>query len=320
MQIHGSRLIAHGLIGGLMAGAVVATWFLVVDLLAGQPLATPAALAAALLGTESFTGSAGTVIAFTVLHFGVFAVLGVAAGWTISLLGVEPALRHGAVFGVGVLNAVHYGAFWLVGAELATALPTVHVILANLAGGTMLMSYLHYASRAETPFGLAALKHHRTLTQGLSVGHAGAVAVAIWLFLFDIATGQALATPGSLGSLVFLGATSAAEVEVTVATVAAYTVLHVAVFGVIGTVLVWVANRIEKTPGLWLLTLMAFILVEVASVGVLGLLGAWVLGSLGWLAVLVGNVIAVGSMAAVIWRGHPRLRERLVEEPVATMV
>ena len=143
MQLHGSRLIAHGLIGGLMAGAVVATWFLVVDLLAGEPLATPAALGAALLGTESFSASAGAVVAFTTLHFGVFAILGGATGWTIASLGLEPALRHGAVFGIGVLNAVHYGTFWLVGAELASVLPTVHVILANLAGGMVLMAYLH---------------------------------------------------------------------------------------------------------------------------------------------------------------------------------
>ncbi len=320
MQRHGSRLIVHGLIGGLMAGAVVATWFLLVDLVAGQPLATPAALAASLLGTESFSASAGAVIAFTTLHFGVFALLGVAAGWTVASLGLEPALRHGAVFGIGVLNAVHYGAFWLVGAELASVLPTVHVILANLAGGMVMMGYLHYASRAETPFGFAALKHHRLLTQGFGVGLVGAAAVALWFLVLDVVTGRVFSTPGALGSLVFLGATSPGEVEVTVGTVAAYTVLHLAVFAVIGTVIVWVAHRIEQTPGLWLLTVMAFILIEVASVGVLGLLGAWVLGSVGLLAVLVGNVVAVVAIAVAIWRLHPRLRERLVEQPVATLV
>lgn len=320
MQRHGSQFIAHGLIGGLMAGAVVATWFLVVDLLAGQPLATPAALAAALLGTETFVGSAGAVIAFTVLHFGVFAFLGIVAGWTISSLGLEPALRHGAVFGIGVLNAVHYGAFWLVGAELASVLPTVHVVLANLAGGMAMMSYLHYASRADTPFGLATLRNHQSLTQGIGIGLVGAAAVAIWFFVLDVATGSPLSTPGALGSLVFLGATSAAEVQVTVGSVAAYTVLHFAAFVVIGTMLVWVAHRIEQTPGLWLLAVMAFILIEVASVGVLGALGAWVLGTVGWLAVLVGNVISVAAMAVMIWRFHPRLREQLLEQPVTTMV
>jgi hypothetical protein len=69
-----------------------------------------------------------------------------------------------------------------------------------------------------------------------------------------------------------------------------------------------------------MLALMAFITVEAGFMGVAGLLGGWVLGTLGWITVVVGNLLAVGAMGRWIWVTHPRLRQRLVEQPVATMV
>src|SRR5207247_8408585 len=44
-SLHG--LIADGVVGGVLAGLVVALWFLAVDSLAGRPFRTPAALARA---------------------------------------------------------------------------------------------------------------------------------------------------------------------------------------------------------------------------------------------------------------------------------
>ena len=46
------HLIADGVVGGVLAGLVVALWFLVVDSLAGRPFHTPAALASALTRQE----------------------------------------------------------------------------------------------------------------------------------------------------------------------------------------------------------------------------------------------------------------------------
>ena len=79
MQPRYSRLVIHGAVGGAAAGAVVMVWFFVLDLLASQPLATPTLLASALLDREIVRATAGVVAAYTILHYGVFVVLGVGA-------------------------------------------------------------------------------------------------------------------------------------------------------------------------------------------------------------------------------------------------
>ncbi len=66
---------------------------------------------------------------------------------------------------------------------------------------------------------------------------------------------------------------------------------------------------------------MGFIVVEAGFLGAAGMLGGWVLGALGgWLAVLVGNVLAVAAMGRWIWTTHPGLQEKLIAQPVATMM
>ncbi len=65
---------------------------------------------------------------------------------------------------------------------------------------------------------------------------------------------------------------------------------------------------------------MGFIVVEGGFLGVAGLIGGWVLGAIGFIAVVGGNVLAVGAIGRWIWINHPGLREKLVEQPVATMV
>ncbi len=47
--------LMHGAIGGAVAGIVVVLWFLVMDLIAGNPFDTPARLSSAVLRTE-FSG------------------------------------------------------------------------------------------------------------------------------------------------------------------------------------------------------------------------------------------------------------------------
>ena len=314
------RALVHGLVGGLIAGGVVATWFLAVDLIAGQPFATPAALASVMLGDESTDGSFRLVAAYTVVHFGIFALLGMATSWFLAAIGVPPGLLVGAVFGLGVLDSVYYGALLVTGADMLTVLPARHVLAANLMGGMLMMAYLHHAMRAETPLGLAVLRDHTLAADGIAAGLLGAGAVALWFLVVDAWAGTPFFTPAALGSLVFLGATSPLEVQVTPGIVAAYTVLHVAAFSAVGTALVWSAERLERTPGIWLLGIIGFIVLEGLFIGTAVSLGEWVLGAVSWWAVGVGNAIAVTAMGVWIWRTRPLLRRQLMESPVNTMV
>lgn len=317
MQPRTVGLLTKGAIGGLLSGAIIALWFLVVDILNGDPLSTPVALAGALFGSAASGPSLGLIVGYSLLHFGVFAALGAATALGLDALGMEPRLRYGLVFGMGVLNAVHYGA--LLAAQTLQVLSSVHVLTANLLGGMALMVYLHRAQSVETPLGVGALRDHPVLSKGIGVGLAGALAVAVWFLVLDIVGGRPFFTPAALGSLFFLGTQTADAVRINPGVVVAYTTLHVAAFLVVGAAMVWVSERLEERPGLWLGVLMGFIVCEAGFLGVAGLFGGWVLGSVGWWAIGAGNLLAVGIMGSVVWRTHPLLRKRLVEEAVVTM-
>ncbi len=308
--------VVHGVVGGLLAGAVVAIWFLVVDLLAGDPLRTPAQLGAALF--EPGASRATLVILYTLLHFATFAVVGGGTGAFLAASGGTPGVLLGLFFGICVLNGVHYVGLLTTEQRLLTVLPWPHVFGANLLAGVAYMAYLHRAGREERPLGLGALRYHPLIAEGLTVGLVGAIAVALWFFVIDIATGQPLHTPAALGSAVFLGANGAQAVSTSPAIVAAYTVLHLVAFGLVGIGFAAVVREVEQFPSLAYVVVLGAILLEAITFAVLVTFGGWVLGALSLWAIGLGNLIAVAAMGAWMWRKHPRLRERVLEEGLAS--
>jgi hypothetical protein len=315
----GSSLL-HGAVGGVMAGGVVALWFLAVDVIAAEPFRTPSLLASEILGEPTAVPSARLVVAYTVLHFGVFAALGATAAALLAVTRVAPTLLAGGVFGLVILNGAHYGGLLVTGVDLLTVLPVVHVLGANLLGGMVLMAYLHRAWRADTPLGIGALIRRPVMVEGVTIGLLGALAVAAWFFVIDLASGAPLFTPAALGSALFLGAATPASVQHSLGIALAYTVVHVVAFGVVGILFAWVAGRLERSPAFWLLTVMAFIVLEGLFVGATGVLAGWVLGALGWWAIFVGNALAVATMGWWTWNTHPRLRQAVGERMAETRV
>lgn len=311
-----------GAVGGLLAGAVVALWFLVVDLAAGQAFATPGELARLFFGVgadgRGDAPSLPLLAGYTILHFGSFGLLGAATGAFMAVSGLRPGLLLGAVFGVVVLDGVHYGSLLVTGADPLTVLPAGHVVAANVAGGLALMAYLHLCSEADRPIGPAVLGRYPVLTEGLVTGLIGAGAVALWFLVVDLLAGRAFFTPAALGSALFLGASSAAEVQVTAGMVSLYTLVHVAAFWVAGSVLVLAARQVERQPALTLVVVLAFVVLEAVFLPMVGLLGEWVMGDLSWWASGVGNLLAVLGMGWWVWAHHPRLRETVTGEPAAS--
>src|SRR5205814_4058230 len=218
-----STTVVDGAIGGILAGAVVAAWFFVLDVATGQPFHTPRVLAAALLGHESSLATARFAIVYTGLHLGVFAVLGIAGAWLMKVTGQVPRVLTGALFGVGALSATHYGGLLLLGVPVLTLLPPVQVLAANVVGGIAMMRYLHRVTQEPVPFGPAMLKYHPMLADGLLTGSIGAAAIALWFLVIDALAGRPLFTPAALGSAILLGAQSSSEVQLSVGIVVAYT-------------------------------------------------------------------------------------------------
>jgi hypothetical protein len=317
-MLHLRSQVLHGMIGGLAAGVVVALWFLAVDIATTEPLHTPVLLARTILRVDEMDGL--TVLAtpplalgYTVLHFSVFALLGAAMATFLGLIGAAPGVLLGGVFALVVLDTVYYVVLLITGSNVLQVLPAIHVLGANLLGGVVLMAYLHRASRSSTDFGPQMLKHHKVLTEGLITGLYGALAVAIWFLLFDSLTRQPFYTPAALGSFLFLGASSPPEVRLQFGVVAAYTVVHLTAFSLMGVLFAWSAERLQRVPAWWLIWLLAFIVVEGVFLGTIGVSADWVLSAVGLWSLVVGNLIGV---AAMLWRvriTHPALGRRLKE-------
>lgn len=314
-----SHFLARGAIAGLAAGAVVALWFLVADLARGEPFQTPALLASAL---AHHTGPVGfqLIAMYTLLHFGIFALLGVAAAAILKGLGLAPSLLLGILFGIGVFDSVHYGGLLLTGTGVLSLLPPLQVLPANILGGLVMMAYLHRATHAETPLGVGVLREYPLLAKGLVTGLVGAGAVALWFLVVDILGNRPFFTPAALGSLLFLGAESPGAVRVDAAIIAAYTMVHLLGFAFAGVLLEWIARRIERAPGMWLVALLFFITLEALFIGTAGSTSGWVLGELGYWSIAIANLAAVAAMGWWVWRSHPRLRQELIDQPVETQI
>jgi len=289
-------LTFHGVVGGVLASAVVALWFLVLDLGAGEPFATPARLASAILG-EEFQGTwPRLIVVFSILHVGVFAVLGGLSAHALRWLGIDPGLIVGAVFGVGVLNAVHYVSLLVTGNNLLTIVPVVQVTGANIIGGMLMMAYLHRATQAESAFGWNVFKGHPVLFRGLVAGGVGAATVALWLFAVDISKGVPFHTPAALGSAILLGATDGSDVQVNLGVMSAYTVLHLVAFMMVGIMFSWLGSRARDASQIWKQGLVLIVILEGLFFGSVAMVSGWVVEEVGWWVLVVANVLAIASM------------------------
>ena len=311
----------HGMVGGLAAGFVVALWFFLADVVSGQVLRTPVLLARVILGLESTDGVAALaspqlVLGYTVIHFTIFAFLGAVMAMFLAAIKIAPSVLLGAIFGVAVPTAVYYLVLLITGGDVLNVLPAPHVLGANLVGGVVLMLYLHRATHSPADFGPEVLRHHRLMTEGLIIGLYGAAAVAVSFLLFDALTRVPFYTPAALGSFLFLGASSPEQVRISFGVVAAYTVVHVVGFALIGVVFAWSAERLQRMPSMWLIWLLAFIMAEGVFFGTAGGSGQWVMGSIGWWAIGLGNLIGIAAMAWRVKMTHPQLADRLREADV----
>jgi hypothetical protein len=147
--------------------------------------------------------------------------------------------------------------------------------------------------------------------EGAITGVIGAATVAVFFLIVDGIAGRILFTPAALGSAVFLGATAAAEVRVSLTTIAGYTLLHVLAFALIGVVTASLARGVERYPRFIVGAVLLVVTSAVFFIGLLAIAAVWILDTLGWWSVLIGNLLAALAMGSYLWRVHPALSEAL---------
>jgi hypothetical protein len=150
-------------------------------------------------------------------------------------------------------------------------------------------------------------RQHSTVREGLVVGLLGALVLAAWYFVFDLAAGQPLRTPHVLGRLFFRGDLPPGG-DVDPGIVAGYTVLHLLMFGLAGiglTLLIHLAARnLALRMGVWLGLVLSFLLFAGLTYMATAATGEQVpLWSVG-----AGTLAAVAAMGWHLVRRHPRIR------------
>lgn len=164
---------------------------------------------------------------------------------------------------------------------------------------------------------------HSTFREGISAGLIGGLVAAVWYLVFDAVRGQPFQTPNALGQ-VFAARPEGGGIpgvgHIQPLAVAEYTVLHFAVFCLLGLALAKLTHMAARNPalrmGVWLGVVISFTFF-------LGYLLAlyWMTGQrFPWWSALMVDLLGVGSMGLYLWQRHPEIRSGLREIPLGAEV
>ena len=148
------------------------------------------------------------------------------------------------------------------------------------------------------------LDRKRILYEGILLGLAGAAAVAIWFFLYDLAAGTPFRTPALLGAALFEGLRDAAALTIAPGIVLKYTALHTLIFLVFGAAAASLFALAERDTQVLIGVFMLFCCFEVAVFLAVVVLGSWLFNTLPPWAILGGNFVAALVMLGILFRHH----------------
>jgi hypothetical protein len=153
-------------------------------------------------------------------------------------------------------------------------------------------------------------REHSTVREGVVAGLLGAVLVAGWYFVFDLAAGRPFHTPNVLGKVFFRGDLDPGVRNVVPGIVAGYTVIHLIMFALIGTLLtllVHLATRnLALRMGIWMGLVVAFCLVA----GLIYMLTTATGERVPLWSVVGGSLVGIVGIGWYLLRRHPALRDR----------
>ncbi len=143
----GNPVVRDGLTAGMLGAAVVALWFLIVDMIVGRPLYTPAALGSAMLygaaAADAVLVSPGTVLGYTLYHIAAFGLLGVTASALITQAERFPPLMFGLILLFVVVETFVVLLVALLGAWIMQEVAWWAILVGNVLAATSMGAYLH---------------------------------------------------------------------------------------------------------------------------------------------------------------------------------
>ncbi len=309
-----ARIILDGVIAGVCGAAVIAIWFLLLDAVHGQPLATPALLAASLLPGLHNAAAAGSiplglVAEYTSFHFLTFIVIGVAGAIMMEAAERDPALFPSLLLFVFAFEVFFIAVVMLLGPAAVAVMPWWKVMIGNgLATAAMLSVFLW---RQPTLLQSLLGAWVGVVKEGAAAGIIGAVILALWFLICDYAAGAPLRTPSILGWIILGGGAGGGAISLPM--VIGYTALHFIAFiafGIAASILVFGS---EREPLLVLGVLILFLWFEVSFLGCITVLNAAALEQLGLWRIIAGNLLALAGMVGYFEYGHRRIIPRIAQ-------
>ena len=163
-------------------------------------------------------------------------------------------------------------------------------------------------------------REHSTVREGLATGLLGAVIVAVWYVICDLATGRPFYTFSVLGRIFLQGDVNPGARAIDPAAVAGFVLLHLGIFALLGmglALLTHLASRnIQLRMGVWLGLVIAFLfltgLVFMLNISTGNRVPLW--------EVLGGGVLGIAAMGWYLWRRHPGLGRSFDHAPLGDEV
>ena len=141
-----NRTVREGVVGGLLAAGAVALYFLVLDVITGQPFATPARMGESVASLFGGTGGGSPVlyvVGYTVFHVLAFIASGIVMSAVVNKAEEEPSLLFGLLILFVAFEIAWYGMTAILSRNEAFGPPAWYqVMLANLVAAAVMGVYL----------------------------------------------------------------------------------------------------------------------------------------------------------------------------------
>ena len=153
---------------------------------------------------------------------------------------------------------------------------------------------------------------HPIVRDGVVSGIIGATAVALWFLIADVIFRAAFFTPIALGrALITVLGTGPAPGPVELVVI--YTIVHYVAFIAVGMLASLLVHIAEHEPSVLAGALILFVATEIGFYGWSAVLAhSSAFGTVSWVEVTIGNLIAAASMGTYLWRANPGLRQEMV--------
>ena len=153
----------------------------------------------------------------------------------------------------------------------------------------------------------------RVYQEGIIAGILGAITIALWFLVVDVAQGRPLYTPTVLGTALFGRGAWPGTLESmppSFEMVAMFTWVHLLAFAVIGVAVSRLIAMAEQHPGLGFGFVLLFVILTACFTAAAMIVATPVLRALTLPSILVANLLAAAVMAGYFWLRHPKMAIR----------